>query len=111
MNGRAGITGGPASSISWVWNGGQPAAAPIAGLGSAADGFVVLGAARLYGRIAFPDDPLVVLLDQQGAEEAGDGVTVREDTHDIGATTDFFVEPFLRVIGTDLSANARRGRR
>ena len=29
-------------------------------------------------------------------------MTVREDTHDIGATTDLFVKPFLRVIGTDL---------
>ena len=35
-------------------------------------------------------------------------MAVREDTHDIGATTDLFVKPFLRVIGTDLSANARR---
>ena len=41
--------------------------------------------------------PFVVLLEEQGADEADDGGLVREDPDDIAAALDFAVEPLERV--------------
>ena len=89
------------SSPSWPGVGGRWAGGP--------------GGRKSFGaHVAFPDDPFVVLLDQQGTEEAGDGVAVREDTHDIGATTDLFVKPFCglleRIFGQCSTGKALKAR-
>ena len=73
------------------------------------------GGGKSFGaHVAFPDDPFVVLLDQQGTEEAGDGVAVREDTPDIGATTDLFVKPdsglLERIFGECSTGKALKAR-
>jgi hypothetical protein len=39
--------------------------------------------------------PFVVLLGQDGADEADQGVAAGEDAHDVGAAADLAVEPFL----------------
>ena len=41
--------------------------------------------------------PFVVLFGQDGADEAGDGVAVGEDSDDVGAAADFFVQAFVGV--------------
>src|SRR6185312_8258695 len=48
--------------------------------------------------------PLVVLLEQQRANETRYGGFVREDAHDIGAPLDLGVEPLQWVCGVDLHA-------
>ena len=47
--------------------------------------------------------PFVVLLGQDGADKADDGVAVREDPDDVGPPPDFLVQPFLRVARPDLA--------
>jgi hypothetical protein len=44
-------------------------------------------------------DPFVVLLGEDSADEAGDGVAVGEDP-DVGAAADLVVEPLGRVVRT-----------
>ena len=46
--------------------------------------------------------PFIVLLEQDRADEAGDGGLVGEDADDIGAALDLAVEPFQRIGGVDL---------
>jgi hypothetical protein len=46
--------------------------------------------------------PFVVLFGEDGADEADEGVAVREDADDVGAAADLPVEPFLGVVGPDL---------
>ena len=48
------------------------------------------------------DGPLVVLLEQDGADEAGDRLLVREDADDFGSALDLAVEAFQRVGAVDL---------
>jgi hypothetical protein len=44
------------------------------------------------------------LFGEHGADEADQGVAVGEDADDdVGAAADFFVEPFLGVVGPDLA--------
>ena len=43
------------------------------------------------------DSPFVVLFEQNGADEAGDGVVVGEDADDLGASLDFAVEAVDRL--------------
>jgi hypothetical protein len=43
------------------------------------------------------DGPFVVLFEQHGADEADDGVLVREDADDVGAPLDLAVEALDRV--------------
>ena len=43
------------------------------------------------------NSPLVVLLEEQSADEPDDGVVVRKDTDDFGAPLDLAVETFDRV--------------
>ena len=52
--------------------------------------------------VSTSDDPFVVLLSQDGANEAAHGRPVREDAHHIGASPDLLVETLLRVVGPEL---------
>ncbi|CDK01732.1 hypothetical protein MIC448_820029 [Microbacterium sp. C448] len=51
---------------------------------------------------AFPVAPFLVLFLQDGADQAGHGVAVGEDLHDVGAALDLSVEAFNRVVRPDL---------
>lgn len=42
--------------------------------------------------------PLIVLLEQDGADEADDGVLVGEDAHHLGPTLHLAIDPFHRVV-------------
>ena len=63
------------------------------GLGSGED--VEPEAAAAFG-------PFVVLLGQDGADEADDRVPVGEDADHVGAAADLLVEPFVGVVRPDL---------
>jgi len=52
--------------------------------------------------VAASFDPLVVLLDEDGADEADDAAAVREDPDDVGAPADLAVEAFAGVVAPDL---------
>ena len=56
------------------------------------------------------DSPFVVLLEQDGADEAGDGFLVGEDADDIGAPLDLADQPLDGVGGVQLGAMLRRAR-
>ena len=47
--------------------------------------------------------PFVMLLGEDGADEADQGVAAGEDPDDVGAASDPAVEPFLGVAGPDLA--------
>jgi hypothetical protein len=47
--------------------------------------------------------PFVGLFGQDGADRADDRGPVGEDTDHVGAAADFLVQPFLRVVGPDLT--------
>ncbi len=49
------------------------------------------------------DGPLIVLLGEERADEADDGVAGGEDADDLGAAADLLVQPFLGVVGPDLA--------
>ena len=46
--------------------------------------------------------PFVVLLGQDGADQADDGGAVGEDPDDVDAAANLLVQPFLRVVRPDL---------
>jgi hypothetical protein len=52
-----------------------------------------------------------VLLGQDGADEPDDGVAVREDPDDVGASADLPVEPLVGVVWTRSGAIPPWGRR
>ena len=52
--------------------------------------------------VAVLELPLVVLLEQDGADQADDGGLVGEDADDVGAALDLAVEPLERVGGVQL---------
>ena len=54
--------------------------------------------------VSSADGPLVVLLEQDGADEAGDGCLVGEDADDVRAALDLLVEAFQGVGRVDLGA-------
>ena len=56
------------------------------------------------------DGPLVVLLEEDGADEAGDGGFVREDADDLGAPLDLAVQSLERVGRMQLRPVLLRGR-
>ena len=60
------------------------------------------GRERLQAHVAALDGPLVVLLQQPGADEAHDGRLVGEYTHHVGVALDLAVEPLERVVAVDL---------
>jgi len=51
---------------------------------------------------AFGSDHLVVDLDQQSTDETDDGGVVGKDPDDVGASLEFAVQAFDRVVGPDL---------
>ncbi len=57
----------------------------------------------LGAEVATGDLPLVVLLSEDGADEADDGGRVGEDADDVGAALDFLVEPFEWIVRPDLA--------
>ena len=56
------------------------------------------------------DGPFVVLFEQEGADEADDGVLVGEDADDVGAPLDLAVEALDRVGRVQLGAVLLAGR-
>jgi len=57
---------------------------------------------RFQGHVAGAlDGPFIVLLEQDGADQAGDGVLIGEDADDLGAPLDLAVEPFQRIGAVD----------
>ena len=72
---------------------------------------MVLGAGRgdagagedVQAEVAAAFGPFVVLLGQDGADEADQGVPAGEDPDHVGAAADFPVQPFLRVVAPDLA--------
>src|SRR3712207_3383838 len=54
--------------------------------------------------------PFVVLLGEDGADEADEGVAVGEDADDVGAAADLPVETLLRVVRPDLAPDLLRER-
>lgn len=69
------------------------------------EGFLAAGQDLGHGglrEVAAPDEPLVILFEQQRADEADQGGVVGEDSHDVGAPADLAVEPLQRVGGAQL---------
>jgi hypothetical protein len=53
---------------------------------------------------ALLDRPLVVLFEEDCAEETGDGFLVGEDTNDFGSAIDLTVDAFERIGGMQLGS-------
>lgn len=51
---------------------------------------------------AFAVLPFLVLFQQDGSDQTGDGLPVGEDLHDVGAALDLAIETFDGVVGPDL---------
>ena len=58
-------------------------------------------------------DPVVVLLGQDGADQADQGVASGEDTDHVGPPADLSIEALLGIVGPDLSPDflGERGER
>jgi len=56
---------------------------------------VVEGCQGSFGEVAAGDDPLVVLVAEDGADEPEGGEVGGEDPNDVGAPLDLFVEPSI----------------
>ena len=65
-------------------------------------GIVANGGDGFQCHVAAGDCPLIVLLEHEGADQAGDGGLVWENTHDIGPAFDFLIQALKRVGGVDL---------
>ena len=62
------------------------------------DGIIAQGRDGFQGHVAGAlDGPFIVLLEQDGADEADDGGLVGEDADDLGAALDLAVEALERV--------------
>ena len=69
------------------------------------DGVVAQRRHGFKGRVARPlDCPFIVLFEEDGADQPGDGSFIGEDADDVGAPFDFAVEPFDRIVAVDLGA-------
>lgn len=71
--------------------------------GQADDWSIADGAKRLQAHVTPSGRPLVVLLEEQGADEPGNGGLIGEDADDVAAPLDLLVEPFERVGAAELS--------
>ena len=58
---------------------------------------------RADAHVSAVDGPFVLLLGEDGADEADDRGPVGEDPDDVGAPTDLFVQAFEAVVLPDLS--------
>ena len=68
----------------------------MSGVGAGSREDVEPGVAAAFG-------PLVVLLGQDGSDQAGHGVAVGEDADEVGAAADLAVEALVGVVGPDLA--------
>jgi hypothetical protein len=67
--------------------------------------FFLLIQDRLEGvsaEVASPDEPFIVLLDDDRGGEANERAVVGEDADDVGASADLAVDPFERIGGAQL---------
>ena len=61
------------------------------------------GKRQLEALVAGPlDRPFIVLLEQDGADQADNGLLIGEDADDLGAALDLAVQPFQRIGRVDL---------
>ena len=66
--------------------------------GQADDGIIAQGRDSFQRHVACSlHSPLIVLFEQDCADQTDDGVLVGEDADDVGASLDLAVEPFERV--------------
>jgi hypothetical protein len=78
-------------------------------VGSGGDlGLVLLGRGQglgeaFEGHVAAGDQPDVVLLGKDGADQADDGGAVGKNADDVGTPADLAVQAFQRVVGPDLA--------
>ena len=71
--------------------------------GQADEGIIADGGDAFQGHVAAAlDGPFVVLLEEQSADQAEDGVVVGEDADHLGSALDLAVQPLQRVGGVDL---------
>ena len=91
-SGSVSLAGGPSSAID-----GQRAIDPVCGAGAARR-----PRRGLELHVAVLELPLVVLLEQDGADQPDDGRLVREDADDIGPPLDLLVQPLQRVRAVQL---------
>src|ERR1700722_8651049 len=56
----------------------------------------------VQAEVAAAFGPFIVLLGQDGADEADQGIAAGEDPYDVGPAADFPVQAFLRVVAPDL---------
>ncbi len=63
---------------------------------------IAQGRERLQAHVAALHRPLIVLLEEQGTDEAHDGCFIRKDADHVGAALDLAVEPLERVVAVDL---------
>jgi hypothetical protein len=57
---------------------------------------------HVQGQVTAAFGPFVVLLGQDGADQADDRGAAGEDAHDVGAAPDLLVQPLVRVVAPDL---------
>src|SRR5918994_7456920 len=92
----------------WVWtlcgDGGQGYLLGVCGLGG---GGAALGE-DVEADVAAGLGPFVVLLGEDRADEADQGVAVGEDADDVGAAADLPVEPLVGIVGPDLPPDRLR---
>ena len=68
--------------------------------GQADDGIITQRCDGFKGHVASPlHRPLVVLFEQDGADQANDGLFIGEDADDVGSARDLAVQPFSRSSG------------
>lgn len=65
---------------------------------------------EVEAEVAASFGPFVVLLGQDSADEADQGVTAGEDPHDVGPAAYFPVQALLRIVGPDLAPEFFRER-
>ena len=52
----------------------------------------------MLGEVVAVGGPVIMLLGEDGADEADDGRVVGDDLHDVGASFDLFVQPLEGVV-------------
>src|SRR5271165_1856778 len=66
-------------------------------------GSIADGRECLKGQIATLDGPLVILFEQDSADQSRDGLFVREDADNLSAALDLLVQSFQRIGAVDLA--------
>src|SRR5918998_6010793 len=76
--------------------------------GGVGDGGEAGAGQDVEAEVAASFGPLVVLLSEDGADQADQGVAVGEDPDDVGAATDLTVQPFAGIVRPDLAPQLLR---